>query len=517
MSYSKTPAISTYETKRVNFFQNATPRTVTGDRDFKLINMMIETVPNNAGQTPDVRLKSRPSLIDVTLVNIYQTIGEPKGIYEFTSTYGAGSSVFFVVDDKVYYNYHSTPLITLSYTPSGPVGWAEFLTSTGQRKLILVDGIDGYVISDTGGDVYTAAKITDVDFPSPHLPFPIFLDGYLFLAKQGTNDIYNSNLDHPELWTAGDYISAEMYADHLVALAKNNNYLYALGTNSVEFFFDNANTTGSPLARQASAVQQMGCAAANSVVQTEKQVVFVGTTGNGGFTVWLIDAFTPKEIGTSSIKEAFLRESWLGSMTSIIGNVVRVNNQKLYIVRLLFTERTFVYSFDTDMWHEWQSGHNLTGTDVVRNFDGVFCSDGNWGSPYVQLVDGTILSLMDDGVINDDSLGNYPNELFLCTIQTQRLNFDTINRKTMSRLSVLADDGGNGNVPLEMLVQWSDDDGVSWNTGQTLHITPSSGDDLPAIHQLGMFRRRTFKLTCVHTATPLRLLGIEVDINKGIR
>jgi len=515
MPYSKTPAIATYETKRVNFFQNATPRTVTGDRDFKLINMMIEAIPNNAGQSPDVRLKSRPSLID--LGEVYQTIGEPRGIYEFTATYGAGPSVFFVVDNKVYYNHYSTPIITLSSSSVGPVGWAEFLTSTGQRKLILVDGLDGYVISYTGGGVYTAAKITDPDFPTPHLPFPVFLDGYLFLAKQDTNDIYNCNLDHPELWTAGDYISAEMYADHLVALAKNNNYLYALGTNSVEFFYDNANPTGSPLARQASAVQQMGCAAANTVVQTEKQVVFVGTTGNGGFTVWLIDAFTPKEIGIPSIKEAFLREAYLGSVQATTGNVVRVNNQKLYILRLLFTERTFVYSFDTDMWHEWQSGHNLTGTDVVRNFDGMFCSDGNYGSPYVQLVDGTVWSLMDDGVINDDSLGNEPIELFLCTIQTQRLSFDTINRKTMSRLSVLADDGGNGNTALDMLVQWSDNDGVTWNTGQTLHITPSSYDDLPAIHQLGMFRRRTFKLTCVHTATPLRLLGIEVDINKGIR
>jgi len=101
-------------------------------------------------------------------------------------------------------------------------------------------------------------EITSADFPTPHCPFPVFMDGYLFVAKSGTQDIYNSNLDDPALWTAGDYISAEMYPDKIVALSKNNNYIYALGSNSIEYFYDAAVATGSPLGRHDSAVQQFG-------------------------------------------------------------------------------------------------------------------------------------------------------------------------------------------------------------------------------------------------------------------
>lgn len=31
-------------------------------------------------------------------------------------------------------------------------------------------------------------------FPTPHVPTPVFLDGYIFLSKANTADIYNSDL-----------------------------------------------------------------------------------------------------------------------------------------------------------------------------------------------------------------------------------------------------------------------------------------------------------------------------------
>lgn len=509
MPYSKTPAISTYETKRVNFFQNSTSRSYKTDKDFRLVNMMIEEVPNSTGQNPDIRLKSRACLISA--LNYTFPAGESRGIF-VTETDPSVRAIYTVVGSVLYNK--NVAVKTLS-TYQGSVGWAEFLSSTGARSLIMVDGTDGYIIvTDYNTGLTTSVtKIADPDFPTPHVPYPVVMDAYLFLAKQDTNDIYNSNLDHPELWTAGDFISAEMYADNIVALAKNNNYLYALGTDSVEFFYDAANPTGTPLARQPSAVQQMGCACPTSVVQTEKQVVFVGTTSNGGYTVWIIDNFQPKEIGIPMVKANLFRQALLtNSLDAVRAYVIRSNNQKLYVLRTDFN--TFVYSFDTEMWHEWTSGQT-----PETNFVGVHAAGGFAGSPYIQTISNELKQMIDDveqtNPSDPEPATPAPSEAFWCTIQTQRLNFDTINKKTMSRLSIYADNEYVGDTPLEVLVQWSDDDYKTWSTARSLFL--DFYGDLPAIHQLGLFRQRAFRFRCLHNASPFRVQGIEVDINKGIR
>jgi hypothetical protein len=530
MAYSKAPAISTYETKRVNFFQTGNPRApgypANGyssavdlkDRDFRLLNMMVEEVPNQTGQSPEFRLKSRPFLVNTAVM---ATPATPRGIYTYKNSPvgpgGQAETIYRVSGNKLYNSKSLTPLVTTLSTSTGPVGWAEFLSSTGTRSLILVDGVDGYVIlTDTLGETISCTKITDPDFPTPHIPNPIVIDAYLFLAKANTNDIYNSNLDNPLLWTAGNFISAEMYADRIVALAKNNNYLYAFGTDSVEFFYDNANPTGSPLARQQSAVQQMGCEMPETVVQTEKQVVFVGTTSNGGLTVWVIDSFQATEISTTLIKTA-LNYEMINNPTNYQRSayVIRVNNQKLYVLRL--TDRTFVYSFDTQMWSEWNCKENgttvSTGADI--NFMGVYASDAASGSATIQLTHG-YWTIMAEDLSYTPNLANQYFEFFNCMVISQRLNFDTINKKTMSRFSILGD--SLPDIEAEVHIQWSDDDGETWFPAdpdyRTLSLSTTSRD-LPAIHQLGSFRQRSFKIKHLHYQTPFRIQGIEVNINKG--
>ena len=314
----------------------------------------------------------------------------------------------------------------------------------------------------------------------------------MFVAKSGTQDIYNSNLDDPALWTAGDFISAEMYPDKIVALSKNNNYLYAIGSNSTEYFYDAANATGSPLARHTSAVQQFGTSAVASVVQTEKEVVFIGETGDGGHTVWTIDGFKEKEIGIPAIKSALLAEG--SNLKNVFAFALRVAGQKLYCICL--TSRTMVYSFNTEMWSEWSTN----GSTFIGNC----ATDGVDGSAHVLgATDGDVY-LMNENIFMDDE---YP---ISCTITSAKLDFDTINRKFMYRLTLVGDVPDDTLVDTAVSISWSDNDYKTWSTPRTLKFT----GDLPAIFQLGQFRRRAFKITY---ALPhlFRLETMEVYINKG--
>lgn len=546
MAYTKNPVVSTYDTKRVNFVINPLQRSGTElTKDAKLVNMLVEVF-----ETPDkinsrIFVKSRPGLA----VAYTTAAGTGRGCYYWY--YSGVGYVISVTGNKVYSN--GTLLQTIT-TSTGEVNFTEHVSGAGVNTLIMLDGTKGYTFASptvagvaiddsreaawtastvtalaakrrptvANGYVYTATVggttggtqptwpttvgATVVDgtvtwtcglcaFPSPHIPIPVVMDGYLFVAKTNTQDIYNSDLDTPEKWTAGNYISAEMYPDTILALSKNNNYVYAIGASSIEYFYDAGNATGSPLARHESAVQQFGTAAPGTVVQTEKEVILVGSTGNGGHTVWTIDGFKAEEIGTPAIRSVFRAEG--ANLVNAVAHCVRASGQKLYIINL--TSRTFVYSFDTKMWSQWNSGPTAN-----LAYDGRHATDGPAGSAYVQHVsDGDIYTLSEDNH-TDDGIA------FRCRIVTPKLDFDTFNRKFMSRFSLIGDipDGsGAGNV---LQISWSDDDYQTWTTDRDL----SFDNDFPCIAQLGNFRRRAFRISYSQPYL-LRLEAMEVDINKG--
>ena len=479
MPFSKTPVINTYETKRVNFVSNLLQRSSDSSKDFRLVNMMTEAIPTPVGQQTKVYTKSRPGMVTAFTT---QT-GEGRGLFYWTV--GGVGYAMAVVGNKVYAN--GTEVLTLT-TSTGLCGMTEHLSSVGAVSLILLDGTKGYVFSTPT----TPVEITSVNFPSPHIPTPVVLDAYLFVAKQDSNDIYNSNLDDPLTWSTGDFISAEMYPDKIVALSKNNNYLYAVGSSSVEYFADIANATGSPLGRQQSAVQQFGTAAVGTVVQTEREVIFVGETNDGGHTVWIIDGFKEHEVGIPAVKYALLAED--GNIPNARGFAVRAAGQKFYV--LCLTLRTYVYSFDNQMWSEWTTGSSI--------FTGQCGSDGPNGSAYILDKSNGNVYKMDETYFTDAGTP------ITCTIQTSKYDFDSINRKFMHRLSLIGDVPDSTLVDSAVSVSWSDDDYKTWSTPRTLKFTA----DLPSIFQLGSFRRRAFRLSY---ALPhlLRLEGAEADINKG--
>ena len=479
MPYSKTPAIQTYETKRVNFISNPQQRGTNAAQDFRLLNMMVEVIKSPVGDQSKYFIKSRPGVATAFTT----ATGEGRGIYYWVIS-GTGYCMA-VVGNKVYAN--GSAVLTLA-TSTGSVGFTEFVSSTGTVSLVLLDGTDGYVFSNST----TSVKITDANFPTPHVPIPIFIDAYLFVAKQDSEDIYNSNLDDPMTWTAGDFISAEMYPDKIVALSKNNNYIYAVGSSSVEYMYDVANATGSPLGRHDSAVQQFGTAARDSVVQTEVEVIMIGETNNGGHTVWTIDGFKATEIGIPAVKSALLADG--ANLANAQAFSVRVAGQKCYVICL--TNRTLVYSFDTKMWHEWSTAG---GAFLCSH-----AADGPNGSAYMlDKTNGKIYTM-------DETLFTDAGTAIDCVFTSAKLDFDTINRKFMYRLSIIGDVPDSTGTDIAVSVQWSDDDYKTFSTARTLNFNA----DLPKIDQLGQFRRRAFKLT-YSLPHLLRLEGLEVDINKG--
>lgn len=539
MAYSKTPTLSTYETKRVNIISNPQQRLADVFYDYALINFMPDVVESPVTGQKRISVKNRPGMVPFTS----SSPGEGRGIFYWDQF----TALVHVIGNTVYVN--NTALITLG-TSTGQVGIAEHVDQDAQHTLLIVDGVQGYVLTNTttyfpvvpatrlNSHAYTlgsavspatvnqycydcttagttsatpptwpttvGATVTDgtvvwtcreMAFPSPHVPTPIFLDGYMFLAKKDTQDIYNSDLNFPLHWSAGNFVSAEMYPDKVVALSKNNNFLYSVGGQSVQFFEDTANPTGTPLSNVPGAVLQFGCPAPSTVVQTEEDVILVGSTGNGGRTIWKINGFKAKEISIPAVCQALDAEG--SNMSSAIGTCVRVMGQKLYVLNLATT--TWVWSFTTQMWSQWSG--SPTGKFLGAYTTATGTSDAN--PIWLGKTDGYVYTMYDH-VYTDNGLA------YTCALVTEKLDFDTINRKTMSRFCLIGDIANTGTTSQSFTISWSDDDYRTWTTPRTLNLI----GDLPSLRQLGDFRRRAFRI--IHQGgQQIRLDEIEVDINKG--
>jgi len=533
MAYTNTPQFSTYQNKRIAFIQNENLRNATTNRDVHLINVFGEAIETDTTKQKFITIRSRGGLEETIP---FGGTKAPRGFFE---RHWKGNW-YYVVDNELHkYDGNTDTVIFTLPSSSGPVGFTDY-SSTTEDLLFFCDGQNGWNLKTDGtvvsiipdvwqpGTTYafgdrvrpsassdfwytcvtagtsdptepvwpTTIDDTIIDgtvewktiggnFPVPHIPMPVYIDGYLVLAKAGTQDFYNSELEDPWNWPLDGFLSAEMYPDNLVALCKYNNYILAGGEDTIEFFYDAAHETGSPFERNESAIATIGIAAPHTLLQTDRQVIFVGQTADGGKTVWKITDFKPEEIGIPPVRESLTAED--GNIVNIRAYMVRHKGHKFYVLRL--SSRTWVYDFDENLWHEWMVG--------TFNWPGYLASDNNVGDSFILTPEG-VYTLKNE--LNQD-LGSIP---IVREWTTDSLDFDSINRKAMIRLAVVGNMPFNGTID----VSWSDDDYATWSTPRALNCNLQR----PALVNGGIFRRRAFKFMNTDNVE-LRLIGLELVFN----
>jgi len=483
---SVNPYFTQYHTQRFSFIGSPLQRDGETGKDQRFVNLYPELIKSPISDGKKYYLKKRPG---VSLVNtIPGASGQVQGFFYWS----INQTYYTAIGGNLY---AGNTFITSLQTSTGQVGMCAYVSSNAEN-LFVCDGVDAYVITPNNG----LTVVTGVDgLPQPHIPTPVALDGYIFLPS-GINTINNSNLNMPNSWPVDGFIDTELFSFQIVALKRVQNYIAAITTGSIEWFYDNANATGSPLERNAPAVSQFGCPAPYTIDQTELELIMVGETGNGGRTVWVINGFQPTEIGTEPVREALDNEGT--SINLANAYTIQVCGHKFYVLNLTGSSRTFVYDFEEQMWHEW-SGSTTLGVNYPWVYR--YAADSGNGAPMLMAYTGA--GQLELSPNNYTDLGVPP----LCFVQTTKLDFDTIKRKRLYRLSVICD-GPNGDNNVPMTVNWSDDDYNTWVGNFTLNLNSS----YPTVTQLGYTRRRAFQFV-YQQPYPLRLEAFEVDIIQEVR
>jgi hypothetical protein len=367
------------------------------------------------------------------------------------------------------------------------------LTSGGAAVTFTTDGT-GTITANTGGPTTTIAEATSTlnSFPTPHVAVPTFIDGYILLAKG--SDVYNCVLDEPTRWDSSNYLTAEMFPDAIVSLARQNNQVVVFGEHSIEFFYDAANINGSPLARNDSTTIQIGCAAPYILYQNENTFMFVGQSEAGGRAVWQVTGFQPKRISDEYVDRIVDAET---DMSDCRGFGLRTMGHLMFAINLTTLGRTLVYDVDEKLWHEWSS--NVAGSHGV--FACNYLADNHLGAAYMLHISNGTLYKFDPTAFQDDATA------ILVEIQTNKFDMDTYKRKFMHSIQMVGDRAATGN---SVDVKWSDDDYQTWSSTKTIALT----DDFPSFARLGSYRRRAFNIRNALNYF-VRLEALEVTYTEG--
>lgn len=485
MAFSKTPINSTYQTKAIRLFNDLDSRSSSTNYDPQYVNCFFDVIRNRTTQEKDQNIVKRAGL------EVYGDAlpdSSIRGIHYWEDY----DKLFVAVSDDIVVYIASTGVIdtTLSAaftTVSGDVGFTEFLYDNNVVRVVATDGTDLITITNAN----TVIPCTDPDLPTPHLPIPIFLDGYLFLVKEDTADIYNSNLNDPIAWTSGDVLAGEMFPDVITYIAKLNNYIVAFGSNSIEYFWDAANESGSPLQRNDTPIKLVGLL--GGFAQAGNRIYFIGNMNGANASIFMLEDFKIKEVANETIRKYL--ESVNTSLENTESHIVSFSGHDFY----LFTIGTLTYVLDleTSLWTRFAYQANLNM--YIRAAINIKTS--STPCTVIHINGESQLLKFNTDIYQDDDVN------FTFRVVSDNHYFDTQNQKFMSRLIVYAD---QPSADTNISISWSDNDYTSYSTAVTINLN----QELPCTYRLGRFRRRAFKLEYTDNY-PLRIKKLEADINIG--
>lgn len=485
MAFSNDPRQSTYQEKETYLLKEQNSRAAGYSKDIDYVNIFFEVTKNKLTGENSYDIFFRPGL--VAFSSALQSTNV-RQVY-----YWENRQKYYVwIDDDIQIVNGSTGAVETTLTgalgtSSGSVGVAEFLYDDGTVKLVFTDGSSLKTIDSSN----TIVASTSPDKPASILTSMVFIDGYLFVVKADTAEIYNSNLNDPLAFTAGDFITAEMKADKVVYLAPLNNYIVAFGTDSIEYFWDAANATGSPLQRNDTPVKFNGFL--GGLAQTGNKIYFVGNTNENFPSLFMLEDFKIQEVGVDSLRRQL--EANTSPYSEYLGNIVSVQGHIFYIL----TADQYTYTIDTEnnLWVRWASTSGTTlpikysanGKTLSTYYPVVYVS----GRQYLDKFDKT--TCLDYGVP------------YIAAITTGLEDYDTYNEKSMGRLIIVGD---RPSINTNVYLSWTDNDYQSFSNVRVVNMNQY----VPDVQQLGSFRRRAFKLTCQPTV-PFRIRYFKCSINIG--
>ncbi len=457
------------------------------DKDQRFLNCFTETVKNPFTQGLTLYCVKRPGF-SVAATPAAGSIGTAVMVW---TGQGAGNKVitaFGGTNSTIYDSAVSLGAMTGMATKITET----FVSNVATLVMSSTDNTAWYY--DTGVAITT--KITNGDFPG-NAGFILaggfaHMDGYPFIMTTD-GKIWNGDVNSVTAWTAGNFVSANSYPDRGIGCVRQRDKIMAFGTESVQFFYNAANPTGSPLARIESMTLRVGCISADAIAQAEDSVYWCGSSPQGGLSVYQYGAGL-RTVSTPEIDAILI----LAGAANISLTSLKIYGRNFVIVNA--STVNFIFCVEENAWHEWN-----TASGVRRWYK---CAGVSSGSTQVIYAITNTLTSGKIYTINPSSLSFQDDaETFTARIQTSKLG-DGTKRQFWDEVNIIGDQEV---VSSPTTISASSDDYQTYDVIGTVDLM----DNERRVTRCGSDYRRAWVITN-SANTPMRLEALAGSRTLGI-
>lgn len=371
-------------------------------------------------------------------------------------------------------------------------------TITAERMQAVPMGFNKYfALKDTAGMyIWFANEVKRVDnknYPPLTVPGVVNLDETCYVMDP-SGIINGSAIGNPFEWPSRNIIGADYLSDGGAAICRYGNFVMALGTSSMQLFFNSGAPSATLLRPVKNANTNVGCAYPYTIVEFETTVIWVGRTENNQRAVYLMNGMQPLAISTPWIEMA-INQPWTTGNELARATSVKIKGRPFYILSIPGLTHSFVFDIGNKVWYLWNYAGAGIGGAWPFNF---YATDGV--EDYTLLDTTRIIYSWAPNVFLDGS------QTITSEIRTENIDNDTDARKSCSDVTLFGDKIANSSIS----VQYSDDDYQTWSTAEAVDMN----SDWPHLTRLGQYRERAWKLT--HTANAsFRIRSLVPKIRIG--
>lgn len=492
MAFSKTAMQDTDQTRDIPLLQQWQNRAADGLKDVESVNVVWDVVQDPV----------EPYYVAIKREGLFPFGTSPPPTEIFGTYFWRGPSLNWIVTVGAFgVRVYDSVTGFLLFSPATvlfndkQIGFTVYQYEDGTQLLIITDG----TILATLDSLGVTTLIGDPDRPLNHVPYPVYLNGYLFLGDEKGN-ISNSKVNDPYTWEASNFITAEAYPDPILALARHGSYIVAFGQTSIQFFYDAANPTGTPLAVYSASTPQIGFR--GGLAQHGDTLYFIGLPNRGNLSVYALTGFKAESLGSSALARRL--DTFLTFPDFIrAGHILAINGHTLYTwcdrstAGLQPLDSVFALDIDTKLWTKLEA----FGLDTFPARSSILVENFSSTQTLVTFYGGTVFFRFLPITYRDNGID------FRVQFTTKNYDFGTRRTKFGARLLLSADQPATAS---NCQVSWSDDDYQTWSTPRNVNLA----NRYTQLYALGSFRKRAFRVSYTDNF-PMRFTKMELDYSQG--